>query len=135
VYTHDMCVVTMAQLGRGQMESGKYREPCVEDLKGSGEIEQCADWILSLWRETATPNDNPVPDPRLKVTCLKNRWGPAFGKTFLEFDGAGCNVWAEKGTEVISPFQRKAAAIERAKPDSSPGTDAGWKQLKDEDDD
>lgn len=71
-----ICVVLLSQINR---EGGKGSEPSVEDLKGSGDIEQDANAIIMLWRNNKD---------ELHVKIAANRSGPAGYRQTVEFDGA-----------------------------------------------
>jgi len=71
-------VVVLCQLSR-KVEERNNKRPILSDLKESGDIEQNADVVLSLYRKDKE-------DPWMEVECLKARDGEAGWKTMLEFE-------------------------------------------------
>jgi replicative DNA helicase len=126
-----VCLIALAQIGRGVMDKGAYREPMMEDIKGSGEIEQAADWIVSLWREEAFKDDSGPVDTRIKLTVLKNRRGLRFVRGYMGFDGAQSRVWDLPEPEITSLQARREARAERQAEDSSPGAAEATQWLSD----
>ncbi len=84
-------VIACAQLSRGTEAKGKSHKPALADLRDSGSIEQDADIVLFLYRDTYYDNekadDEDKADPN-KSECIvaKNRHGAA-GSVDLFFDG------------------------------------------------
>lgn len=84
-------VVVCAQLSRGTEAKGKSHKPALSDLRESGSIEQDADIVLFLYRETYYDNektdDEDRGDPN-KAECIvaKNRHGE-IGTVNLHWDG------------------------------------------------
>ena len=71
----DVPVMAMAQLKR----DSDGRQPKLNDLRESGDLEQDADKVIFIWRSKA---DNHIRN----ITLAKNRSGPT-GQTQLRFDG------------------------------------------------
>ena len=84
-------VIACAQLSRGTEAKGKSHKPALSDLRDSGSIEQDADIVLFLYRETYYDNektdDEDKGDPN-KAECIvaKNRHGE-IGTVDLYWDG------------------------------------------------
>jgi len=84
-------VIACAQLSRGTEAKGKSHRPALSDLRESGSIEQDADIVLFLYRETYYDNektdDEDRGDPN-KAECIvaKNRHGE-LGTVDLHWDG------------------------------------------------
>ena len=84
-------VIACAQLSRGTEAKGKSHKPALSDLRDSGSIEQDADIVLFLYRETYYDNektdDEDRGDPN-KAECIvaKNRHGE-IGTVDLYWDG------------------------------------------------
>lgn len=77
-------VVALAQLNRGVEHRSGDKKPGLSDLRDSGSIEQDADQIMFMYRESYY---NPqAPDPtEVEVIVGKNRHG-ATGSVFMRFD-------------------------------------------------
>ena len=84
-------VIACAQLSRGTEAKGKSHKPALSDLRDSGSIEQDADIVLFLYRETYYDNEKSDSedkgDPN-KAECIvaKNRHGE-IGTVDLYWDG------------------------------------------------
>jgi len=84
-------VIACAQLSRGTETKGKSHKPALSDLRESGSIEQDADIVLFLYRETYYDNektdDEDRGDPN-KAECIvaKNRHGE-IGTVDMHWDG------------------------------------------------
>lgn len=84
-------VIACAQLSRGTETKGKSHKPALSDLRDSGSIEQDADIVLFLYRDTYYDNekgdDEDRADPN-KAECIvaKNRHGE-IGTVDLYWDG------------------------------------------------
>lgn len=84
-------VIACAQLSRGTEAKGKSHKPALADLRDSGSIEQDADIVLFLYRETYYDNeksaDEDMGDPN-KAECIvaKNRHGE-IGTVNMHWDG------------------------------------------------
>ncbi len=84
-------VIACAQLSRGTETKGKSHRPALSDLRESGSIEQDADIVLFLYRDTYYDNekadDEDKADPN-KAECIvaKNRHGE-IGTVDLYWDG------------------------------------------------
>ena len=76
-----IALILICQLNREtEGRVGLERRPRLADLRSSGELEQSADVVLSLWR--------PTPDCDLiEASILKHRGGPC-GTFYLDFEGA-----------------------------------------------
>ncbi len=84
-------VIACAQLSRGTETKGKSHRPALSDLRESGSIEQDADIVLFLYRDTYYDNektdDEDRSDPN-KAECIvaKNRHGE-IGSIDMHWDG------------------------------------------------
>lgn len=84
-------VIACAQLSRGTEAKGKSHKPALSDLRDSGSIEQDADIVLFLYRDTyydsEKNSDEDLSDPN-KAECIvaKNRHGE-IGTVDLYWDG------------------------------------------------
>ena len=84
-------VIVCAQLSRGTEAKGKSHKPALSDLRESGSIEQDADIVLFLYRDTYYDNekteDQDKGDPN-KAECIvaKNRHGE-IGTIEMHWDG------------------------------------------------
>jgi replicative DNA helicase len=84
-------VIACAQLSRGTETKGKSHRPALSDLRESGSIEQDADIVLFLYRDTYYDNekgdDEDRSDPN-KAECIvaKNRHGE-IGTVDMHWDG------------------------------------------------
>ena len=84
-------VIACAQLSRGTETKGKSHKPALSDLRDSGSIEQDADIVLFLYRDTYYDNEKAEDEDRSdpnKSECIiaKNRHG-GLGSVDLFFDG------------------------------------------------
>ena len=84
-------VIACAQLSRGTETKGKSHRPALSDLRESGSIEQDADIVLFLYRDTYYDNEKTDDEDRAdpnKAECIvaKNRHGE-LGTVDLYFDG------------------------------------------------
>lgn len=84
-------VIACAQLSRGTETKGKSHKPALSDLRESGSIEQDADIVLFLYRETYYDNEKTSDEDRgdpNKAECIvaKNRHGEV-GTVDLYWDG------------------------------------------------
>jgi len=84
-------VITCAQLSRGTETKGKSHRPALSDLRDSGSIEQDADIVLFLYRDTYYDSEKADGDDRsdpTKAECIvaKNRHGE-IGTVDLHWDG------------------------------------------------
>lgn len=84
-------VIACAQLSRGTEAKGKSHKPALSDLRDSGSIEQDADIVLFLYRDTYYDNEKADDEDRAdpnKSECIvaKNRHG-GLGNIDLFFDG------------------------------------------------
>lgn len=83
----DVPIVAAAQLNRN-LENRSDKEPTLSDLRDSGQIEENADVVLAIHRESKyveTPQEKSPAD----VLGLKFRNGPSSIKIRLTFDGLG----------------------------------------------
>ena len=84
-------VIACAQLSRGTEAKGKSHKPALSDLRESGSIEQDADIVLFLYRDTYYDNektdDEDRSDPnRAECIVAKNRHGE-IGTVEMHWDG------------------------------------------------
>ena len=84
-------VIACAQLSRGTETKGKSHRPALSDLRESGSIEQDADIVLCLYRESYYDNEKADDEDRSDETraeCIvaKNRHGE-IGTVDLHWDG------------------------------------------------
>lgn len=78
-------VIMTAQLNRGVEQRGEKR-PKLYDLRDSGEIEEAADTVLSVYRDEYY--NEMTSDPGMgEVAVLKQRNGPSGGKAYLFWRG------------------------------------------------
>ncbi|MBP1971617.1 replicative DNA helicase [Virgibacillus natechei] len=70
---YDCPVITLAQLSRG-VESRQDKRPMLSDIRESGSIEQDADMVMFLYRDSYYNQENP--DDELEVIVAKHRDGP-----------------------------------------------------------
>jgi len=80
-------VVTLCQLNR-RVEGADEKEPRLDDLRESGEIEQEADSVVFLWTDEKDRGQAKMPG---YATVAKNRHGPT-GKVRTIFDKAGRQI-------------------------------------------
>ena len=80
-----MPVVALSQLSRAPEKRGEGKEPILSDLRDSGSIEQDADLVLFLHRNTANRED-PEARSQARLIVAKQRNGPTgiVDLTFLE---------------------------------------------------
>lgn len=78
-------VVALSQLSRAPEKRGEGKEPILSDLRDSGSIEQDADVVLFLHRNTAN-RDDPEVRTQARLIVAKQRNGPTghISLTFLE---------------------------------------------------
>ncbi len=84
-------IIACAQLSRGTEQKGKSHKPALSDLRDSGSIEQDADIVLFLYRDTYYDNekndDEDRSDPnRAECIVAKNRHGES-GTIQMHWDG------------------------------------------------
>lgn len=84
-------VIACAQLSRGTETKGKSHRPALSDLRESGSIEQDADIVLFLYRESYYDNEKAddedrSDDTRAECIVAKNRHGE-IGTVDLHWDG------------------------------------------------
>ena len=85
---YDIPVLLLVQLNR-DVEKLADKRPQMKDLRDSGEIEETADNILMLYRESYyKPPDVPTAKDLTELWIRKFRNGPAGGKVELMFDKA-----------------------------------------------
>lgn len=112
-------VVLLSQIGREKTKTKRRRAPGMDDLKGSGDIEQDASLIIMLW-----PLSDPGPEvdaPQdVGIVCPKQRWGKALWQTGAVLDGARSRFYPEGaqpsvcGMPLAPPDVRKRKAKELA---------------------
>lgn len=93
IMAKDLCipVICCAQLSRGTETKGKSHRPALSDLRESGSIEQDADIVLFLYRDTyydSEKNDDEDRSDPNKAECIvaKNRHGE-IGTIDMHWDG------------------------------------------------
>ena len=83
-------IIACAQLNRGTEAKGKSHKPALADLRDSGSIEQDADSVWFLYRETYYQSDSKNPeelnDNKAECIIAKNRHGEV-GTVELHWDG------------------------------------------------
>ena len=79
-------VICLSQLNRA-VESRADRTPQLSDLRESGSIEQDADVVMFLSRESSLDEEEDNTNPVIHFTVAKHRNGPV-GRCKLEFNGA-----------------------------------------------
>ena len=84
--SHRVCIVALSQLNRN-VERRDNKEPVLSDLLESGSIEQDADIVMFLYRDSYYNKDpnSAYLDDRLKVIIAKHRNGP-IGAPMLYFN-------------------------------------------------
>lgn len=92
-------VVALAQLNR-QVELRADNIPMLADLRDSGSLEQDADVVVLLHRETVARDNRPMPSNEAKVIVAKHRNGPT---------GLACMVWRPETASFVSESNRMDA--------------------------
>jgi replicative DNA helicase len=79
-------VMALSQLSRASEKRGENKEPLLSDLRDSGSIEQDADLVLFLNRNTGFDPNDPDAGARTKLIIAKQRNGPTgdVNLTFLK---------------------------------------------------
>ena len=72
---YNVPMLVLAQLNREIEKRGKNAKPLLSDLRDSGAIEQDADNVLFLYRESS--EENATPNESVNVVIAKQRKGPA----------------------------------------------------------
>ncbi|MCK6392072.1 DnaB-like helicase C-terminal domain-containing protein [Zoogloea sp.] len=98
-------VIALAQLNRGN-EARADKKPTLADLRDSGEIEQDADIVAMLHRESEY-RDSPELEGLAHLLIRKNRNGPT-GECLLTFDGPLMRLADYDGPYPESPQPRKS---------------------------
>lgn len=98
-------VIALAQLNRGN-EARADKKPTLADLRDSGEIEQDADIVAMLHRESEY-RDAPELEGLAHLLIRKNRNGPT-GECLLTFDGPLMRLADHDGPYPESPQPRKS---------------------------
>ena len=82
----DLPLVALSQLSRAPEKRGEGKEPILSDLRDSGSIEQDADLVLFLHRNTNPRPDDTESRSRARLIVAKQRNGPtdSVPLTFLE---------------------------------------------------
>lgn len=99
----DCSVICLAQLNRS-VESRANKRPMMSDIRDSGSVEQDADVILFLYRESYYDKD--TDNRNLEIIVSKNRNGP-IGTIFTQYNqhtGSIENLENLTGSHVISSF-------------------------------
>jgi replicative DNA helicase len=78
--------MSLSQLSRASEKRGENKEPLLSDLRDSGSIEQDADLVLFLNRNTGFDPNDPDAGARTKLIIAKQRNGPTgdVNLTFLK---------------------------------------------------
>jgi replicative DNA helicase len=82
-------ILAAAQLSR-EAGSGATR-PTLASLRDSGVVEEAADRVIALWRNTPIQDENSKdedPSGELQASVIKNRHGPTGGNVDLRFDAS-----------------------------------------------
>jgi replicative DNA helicase len=79
-------------------------KPSLDQMRDSGVLEEAADRVLGLWRDTEIEDETPAEKRRgdVGLVVLKNRFGQSDGEVGLRFDDALRLV--ERGNEVQDEF-------------------------------
>ena len=82
----DVTVIAAAQLNRG-VEYREDKRPVLSDLRESGSIEQDADAVLFLYRDSYYNPETTDKPGLVEINIAKNRHGPT-GTTYLKFESS-----------------------------------------------
>ena len=91
-------VVLLAQLNRN-LEKRPDKRPRLPDLRESGEIEQNADEVLGIYRDSYYTKD--ISDNSAEILVLKFRNGDSASKIELEFDAS--EQWFNRPVDEVKP--------------------------------
>ena len=121
--THEVALFIAAQLNR---QAADNRAPKMEDLKGTGNIEQDADTVILLDRPFKEMSEREESTPGMERTCeddqidfyvRKNRYGRT-GKASMHWDGATGRI-VEYTDEEAEQRRKARVAAERAESKSA----------------
>ncbi len=92
-------VIALSQLSRAPEKRGEGKEPFLSDLRDSGSLEQDADLVLFLHRNTMASADDPEARGKARLIVAKQRNGPTgiVELTFLERQALFANYYAGQG--------------------------------------
>ncbi len=90
-------VLALSQLSRASEKRGEGKEPLLSDLRDSGSLEQDADVVLFLHRNTRAKDDDDDARKRARLIIAKQRNGPTdtVNLTFLEWRAQFANPATE----------------------------------------
>jgi replicative DNA helicase len=105
---HRVVVLAAVQLSRDGGGDGD-RKPGLSSLRDSGVLEEAADRVWGLWRPAPIEDETSVakmgPGVQIAGVILKNRFGPAEGEFWLEYDKS------MRLKDALSPAARDADAF------------------------
>jgi replicative DNA helicase len=91
----DVPVIALSQLSRRTEEKGRTdAKPQLSDLRESGALEQDADLIMFIWRESYYKRNDPTLENKAEIIIAKQRQGPtgdvslAFVRDYTRFENA-----------------------------------------------
>lgn len=126
--TQDVVVLALSQLARTKEAGIRYR-PRLNELRGSGSLEQDADnvWMLHCpWSECKTDHDREKWKGRARLECRKRKHGPV-GAIWLRADFARCQftdldraLWPAASEDSAPMMKSEAQDAEQ----STPGEEA-----------
>ena len=108
-------VVALSQLSRPEKGGDGMKAPTLASLRESGQIEQDADVVMLLYKETDTP------DSRRVLFIAKNKEGEQ-GKIYLAFDGAHQRLY-ESAVDAPAPKPRREPEYKQVQFQDLPGND------------
>lgn len=100
--TEGVAILAAVQLSRAAGVGAS--KPSLDQMRDSGVLEEAADRVLGLWRDTEIEDETPAEKRRgdLGLVVLKNRFGQSDGEVGLRFDEALRLV--ERGAELQDEF-------------------------------